>query len=130
MNSSETRKPKRAAASHKAAKRSAARFASGVLADDLHERRADLGRGLEGRQEPRDVGIGIEREHLDVEHPDTGPFARAIDFANACRVADHAVVDREVARRDDAQPGGIEAARGSRFDVIDRRRAVDGEIGQ
>jgi hypothetical protein len=110
MNSRDTRKPKRAAASHKAAKRSAARLASGVLADDLDERRADLGRSLEGRQEPGDVGIGSEREDLDVEHPDTRSFARAIDFANALRIPDHAIVDREVARRDDAQSCGIEAA--------------------
>ena len=68
MNSSETRKPKRAAASHKAAKRSAARFASGsslTACTNAAPISADVSKR---RQEAGDVGIGIEREHLDVEH--------------------------------------------------------------
>ena len=43
-------------------------------------------------------------------------------------VVDHLVFEAEVGRREETQPDGIEPGRGGRLDLLDGRRAADGQV--
>ena len=100
-----------------------------VGGDDRQEHGCpDLGGGIGRPDRAHRVEIRAEEEDLDIERPDPESTAGAPDVADGDRVVDHLVLEAEVGRGEEAQPDGIEPGRGGRLDLLDGRRAADGQV--